>query len=86
VEVEAAAGFAPLKNPPGATADAPEHVQAALVARARAMLARAGIEVAAGVAVELDAATVIDERDLAAVLPPGTRIDEPRLVRGGAIR
>lgn len=86
VEIEAAEGFAPLKNPPGAAADAPEHVQAALVARARAILARAGIEVAPGVAVELDAATVIDERDLTAALPPGTRIDRPQLVRGGATR
>lgn len=86
VEIEAAAGFAPLKNPPGAAADAPEHVRAALVARARTLLARAGIDVAPGVTVELDAATVIDERDLAGAMPAGTRIDEPRLVRGGGSR
>ena len=82
VEIDARDGFAPLKNPPGSERDAPEHVHAALVDRARRLLARAGVTVAAGIDVEIDTATVFDETDVAAVLPRGSHIDTPRVVRG----
>jgi UDP-N-acetylglucosamine/UDP-N-acetylgalactosamine diphosphorylase len=87
VEIEARDGFAPLKNPPGAAADSPEHVHAALVDHARRTLAEAGVTVAEGIDVELDAATILDAADIAAVLPPGTHITAPRVIQrpqGGA--
>ncbi|MFZ4731382.1 MAG: UTP--glucose-1-phosphate uridylyltransferase [Pirellulales bacterium] len=82
VEIDPAEGFAPLKNPSGSTADSPEHVRAALLARARVLLAEAGVAVADGVAVELDAATVLDAEDVAAVVPRGQLIDTPTVVVG----
>lgn len=80
VEIEPRDGFAPLKNPPGSPTDSPEHVAAALVDRARRLLASAGVVVAAGVPVELAAQRVIDEDDVAAIIPPGTRIEHPMIV------
>jgi UDP-N-acetylglucosamine/UDP-N-acetylgalactosamine diphosphorylase len=80
VEVDADEGFAPLKNPPGSAADAPEHVHAALVAHARRVLGRAGVGVGDGVAVELAPDRIIDEADVPAVLPPGTVLDGPTVV------
>ena len=81
VEIEARDGFAPLKNPAGSAADSPEHVHAALVDHARRLLAEAGITVAEGIDVELDAATILDATDIAAVLPRGTHITAPRVIR-----
>ena len=78
VEIDAADGFAPLKNAAGAASDTEAHVHAALVDHARRLLARRGIEVAEGVAVELDTARIIDEHDIS--LPAGTRIESPRVV------
>ena len=49
---------------------------------ARRLLHRAGVVVPAGVGVEL-APWILDEADLAAVLPPGSRIDHPTVVGGG---
>ena len=49
-------------------------------ARAADALARAGVQVADGIDVELDAATVLDADDVP--LPVGTRIDRPTVVRG----
>jgi UDP-N-acetylglucosamine/UDP-N-acetylgalactosamine diphosphorylase len=80
VEIEAVEGFAPLKNPPGSAADAPEHVHAALVARARRLLNGAGVTVADGIDVELDPAEVLDERDIARLFAPGTHISYPTVV------
>lgn len=80
VEIDAAEGFAPLKNATGAASDTAAHVQAALVARARRLLARAGIDARADVPVELAADRVIDEADLRGLLPPGTTIDRPLVV------
>jgi hypothetical protein len=82
VEIDPAEGFAPLKNPPGAAADTLAHVQAALDAHARRLLNRAGMTVADGVGVEL-APWILDEADLAAVLPSGTRIARPTVVGAG---
>ena len=80
VEIDPAEGFAPLKNPPGADADAPEHVQAAIVAHARRLLARAGIDAADGVDIELAADRIIDETYVAGLLPAGTVLDRPVVV------
>jgi UDP-N-acetylglucosamine/UDP-N-acetylgalactosamine diphosphorylase len=80
IEIDPADGFAPLKNPPGAAADAPEHVRGALVAHARRLLERSGISVADGIDVELDAAAILDEGDVAREIPPGSRIERPLVV------
>lgn len=89
-EVAAAEGFAPLKNPSGAASDSPETVRRAMVDYARRHLAAAGITVAAGIDVELDAATILDDDDLcqlaAAGSLPGNRIDHPSVVRAGEHR
>ncbi|NDC54358.1 MAG: UDPGP type 1 family protein [Planctomycetia bacterium] len=82
VEIDACDGFAPLKNPAGSAADAPEHVHAALVDHARRLLAEAGVTVADGVDVELDSATILDAADVAAALPRGTHIATPQVIRG----
>jgi len=81
VEIAAEEGFAPLKNPAGSAADAPEHVRAALLRQAHNLLARAGVSVREGVEVELDPASILDEQDIAAVLPHGSVIDSPQVVR-----
>ena len=82
VEIDAAEGFAPLKNPSGATADSPEHVRAAMVAHARRLLQRAGVGVADGVDVELDASRIFDEQDVARLFSPGTQIGYPTVIGG----
>jgi hypothetical protein len=82
VEIEASEGFAPLKNPTGAGSDTAAHVHAALVAHARRLLAKAGINVAEGVDVELAANRIIDETDIKGLLESGTRLDRPIVVGG----
>jgi UDP-N-acetylglucosamine/UDP-N-acetylgalactosamine diphosphorylase len=82
VEIEPSEGFAPLKNPIGAASDTAAHVHAALVAHARRLLAKAGIDVAEGVDVELAADRVIDETDIKGLLESGTRLDRPIVVGG----
>lgn len=81
VQIEPADGFAPLKNAAGASADTADHVRAAVVARARRLLAARGVVVAEGVPVELDAGRILDEHDIH--LPAGTRIDTPTIVGAG---
>lgn len=80
VEIDAAEGFAPLKNAAGAASDTADHVRAAMVDHARGLLARAGVRVAEGVAVELAASRIIDQTDIASLVPPGTVIDRPLVV------
>ena len=84
VEVSAAEGFAPLKNPSGAASDSPETVHRAMVNYAKRHLATAGISVAEEIDVELDAATILDDDDLrelaAAGRLPGNRIEQPQVV------
>jgi len=80
VEIDAADGFAPLKNPSGAASDSPQHVHAAMQAFARRVLAKAGVAVAEGIAVELDSAAIFDAEDVGQFLPPGTLIDAPMVV------
>ncbi len=78
VEIEAAEGFAPLKNPPGAAADAPEHVQAAMNAQAHRRCAEAGVAVADEVVIELSPA-VLTADDIRQRVPSG-RIESPRVI------
>lgn len=78
VEVDAAEGFAPLKNPSGSASDSPEHVRAAMMSLARRRCLEAGIEVAEGVRVELAPDTLTTE-DLRCRVPGG-RIDTDRVV------
>jgi len=82
VEIEAAEGFAPLKNPPGSASDSVEHVQAALVAHARRLLAKAGVTLADGVDVELAADRIIDDTDIAGLVTADTVIDRPVVIGG----
>ena len=82
VEIEPSEGFSPLKNPVGSASDSLEHVHAALVAHARRLLAKAGVDVAEGVAVELAANRIIDETDIAGLLEPGTLLEFPLVVGG----
>jgi UDP-N-acetylglucosamine/UDP-N-acetylgalactosamine diphosphorylase len=78
VEVDPAWAFAPVKNAPGAATDSPEWVKAQMVALHRQWLLQAGAEVAADVPVEISPLFALDAAELAAKLPPGTRISEPR--------
>jgi UDP-N-acetylglucosamine/UDP-N-acetylgalactosamine diphosphorylase len=84
VEIDADEGFAPLKNAPGGAADTAAHVSAAMIAHATRLLTRAGIVVAEGIPVELAADRIIDERDVAGLLPPGSVIRHPCFVGGRA--
>ncbi len=74
VEIDPAQGFAPLKNAPGAAADTPEHVRAAMVAEHRRWLAAAGAEVADDVRVEISPLFALDAEMLAAKVAPGTQV------------
>jgi hypothetical protein len=51
-----------------------------VVAHARRLLARAGVAVADGIDVELAANRIIDETDVAGLLEPGTRLEQPHVV------
>ena len=81
VEVDSAEGFAPLKSASGAQRDTPETVKAQMVALHRDWLRRAGAEVADGVDVELSPLWALDADELAAKIPPGTRVTEPTYFR-----
>ena len=74
VEIDPAQGFAPLKNAPGANADTPEHVRAAMVAEHRCWLTAAGVEVADGVQVEISPLFALDAEDVSAKVAPGTQV------------
>ncbi len=85
VEIDPAEGFAPLKNPSGASKDSPETVRQALNAYAIRHLEQAGIIVASGAHVELDAASVFDDEDLRLIATSGVfpknRIDGRHIIR-----
>ena len=80
IEIDAAEGFAPLKNRPGSASDALEHVRAALLSHARHILQKAGVSVAEGVSVEIDSASIVDEDDIARLFAPGAHIDYPLII------
>lgn len=77
IEVEAADQFAPLKNAPGAEADAPEHVQAAMSNLHRRWLKAVGVDVAEGVPVEISPLLALDPEELSERVSPGQRLNEP---------
>ncbi len=76
VEVDRARAFAPLKNASGAKDDTPETVQAQMSAFYRGWLCAAGVEVAAGAAVEINPLFAFDAEELAGRVRPGTRLTE----------
>ncbi|MBT4158232.1 MAG: UDPGP type 1 family protein [Planctomycetaceae bacterium] len=85
VEIDSKEGFAPLKNPSGAPKDSPETVHESLNAYAIRHLKRVGIDVALGINVELDAASVFDDEDLRIIAQsgvfPNNHIDGPVVIR-----
>ena len=78
-------GFAPLKNPSGASQDSPETVRQALNAYAIRHLEQAGIIVSSGAHVEIDTASVFDDEDIRLIATSGVfpknRIDGPHIIR-----
>ncbi len=82
VEVDRKAAFAPVKNASGAKEDTPETARAMLAALHRNWLRRAGAEVGDDVVVEISPLWALDAEELAAKLPPGTRITEPTYLGG----
>jgi UDP-N-acetylglucosamine/UDP-N-acetylgalactosamine diphosphorylase len=85
IEIDSKEGFAPLKNPSGAPKDSPETVHESLNAYAIRHLKRVGIDVASGINVELDAASVFDDEDLRIIAQsgvfPNNHIDGPVVIR-----
>ncbi len=81
VEIDPAEGFAPLKNAPGAKDDTPEAVRRAMVAQHGRWLRAAGAEVADELAVEISPLWALDAAEVAAKIPPGTQVTEPRWFR-----
>ena len=77
VEVDPQRAFAPLKNASGAKEDTPESVRAQLSALHREWLRQAGAEVSDDAPVEISPLFALDAAELAAHLPPGTRITKP---------
>jgi UDP-N-acetylglucosamine/UDP-N-acetylgalactosamine diphosphorylase len=78
VEVDEAQAFAPVKNAPGDARDTPESVQAQMVALHAGWLQAAGCEVAEGVAVEISPLFAQSAQELAARIPPGLVVTQPR--------
>jgi UDP-N-acetylglucosamine/UDP-N-acetylgalactosamine diphosphorylase len=78
-EVDPDEAFAPVKNAAGE--DSPDTTRAALSARARRWLRRAGAEVREGVPVEIHPDFAIDVEELRCRIRPGTRVDAPTLLR-----
>ncbi|MCR4412077.1 MAG: UTP--glucose-1-phosphate uridylyltransferase, partial [Thermoguttaceae bacterium] len=77
VEVDPAEHFAPVKNASGEPSDTPESAKAQMVAVHAAWLARAGVDVAPGVPVEISPLFAMDANELAGKLTPGMRITSP---------
>ena len=81
VEVDRAAGVRPAEERPGAKSDTPETVRAQMAALHAQWLRQAGAEVADDVAVEISPLFALDAEELAAKIPPGTRITEADVLR-----
>jgi UDP-N-acetylglucosamine/UDP-N-acetylgalactosamine diphosphorylase len=77
VEANRADVFAPVKNASGATCDTIETAQAAMIALYRRWLAKAGIHVPPGVAVEIHPGFALDAEEAAEKLPRGLVVEEP---------
>jgi UDP-N-acetylglucosamine/UDP-N-acetylgalactosamine diphosphorylase len=76
VEIEAAKGFAPVKNAPGEKQDAPEAVQAAMIALHTEWLRQAGATVAQGTPVEISPLFALDAAELAGKIAPGLHVTQ----------
>ncbi len=77
IEVDPARAFGPLKNASGAERDTAETVRAQMADLHRQWLRDAGVEVADGVAVEINPLLAMDAGELAAKLPAGTTVAGP---------
>ncbi len=77
VEIDAAKGFAPVKNAPGEKQDTPEAVQAAMVALYTDWLRQAGATVAPGNAVEISPLFALDAEELTGKIAPGLHVTQP---------
>ena len=81
VEIDPAAGFAPIKNASGAARDTPETARAAMLALHRRWLREAGAAVADDAIVEISPHFALDARQLPAKIKPGTRIGSPTFLQ-----
>jgi UDP-N-acetylglucosamine/UDP-N-acetylgalactosamine diphosphorylase len=77
VEIDAAKGFAPVKNAPGEKHDTPEAVQAAMVALHTDWLRQAGATVAPGTPVEISPLFALDAKELTGKIAPGLHVTQP---------
>lgn len=80
IEVDRREAFAPLKNAPGSREHAPEHVRAAISARARDWLESVGAVVAGG-PVEISPLFALGREELADKIAPGEKIDAGAYLR-----
>ncbi len=78
VEVDEKQSFAPLKNASGEARDAPETVQAQMVALHRGWLLAAGCQVAPDVVVEISPLVAQNAQEVAAQVRPGLVLTQPR--------
>jgi UDP-N-acetylglucosamine/UDP-N-acetylgalactosamine diphosphorylase len=76
VEIDAARGFAPVKNASGEKQDTPEAVQAALIALHTGWLREAGATVDPGAPVEISPLFALDAVELATRIPPGMHVTQ----------
>jgi UDP-N-acetylglucosamine/UDP-N-acetylgalactosamine diphosphorylase len=81
VEVDAAEAFAPVKNASGAGTETPETARAAMVDQHVHWLREAGVQVEAGVPVEISPLFALDADELAGKVERGTVIREPTWLR-----
>jgi UDP-N-acetylglucosamine/UDP-N-acetylgalactosamine diphosphorylase len=77
VEVDAAKGFAPVKNAPGEKQDTPETVKAAIIALHAGWLQQAGATIAAGTPVEISPLYALDAAELAGKIARGLHVTQP---------
>lgn len=76
VEIDAARGFAPVKNAAGEKQDTPEAVQAAMIALHTGWLRQAGATVDPGVPVEISPLFALDAAELATKIPSGLKVTQ----------
>jgi UDP-N-acetylglucosamine/UDP-N-acetylgalactosamine diphosphorylase len=81
VEVDPAEAFAPVKNAESEPTDNPRTARQAMLDQHRRWLARAGVEIAPGVPVEIHPAWAQDPAEVAARVSPGMRITAPTYLR-----
>jgi UDP-N-acetylglucosamine/UDP-N-acetylgalactosamine diphosphorylase len=77
MEVDPTRSFAPLKNAPGSDKDTPESVREQMVAEHTRWFTAAGAEVVQGTPVEVSPLVARNEKELAEILEPGTRVEQP---------